>query len=390
MGSVNIQRAVGQLARTEPTEDAVVCMVLSGVAVAGKIALSEAKRIYDTEALVTLGIDDATNPLAYKEIKEFYAAGGEGQELNIMLVSDATSLTDICDLQNNILKKLLDSVGGRGVIVVANKVYPDAYVPTITDGLYADVNGAVTKLNAMAEAYQLANTPFVAALPAFGLEDITDVPARSTLENDYVALNTWCSEDDGIVSMGQLAGWIAKHQVHQNIGRVASGKVADTAFMPDGSTADSHKSEWAAYASKGLLTPIKIAGKSGYFFQDDPTLTKLSSDYSSISWNRVINKAQRIAFSVLVEKLNDDVDTDITTGQIEGSLISDWESDVENAIRAQMQVLSSTKKKEISGVQCSINPDSDIVNDEVDATLTIVRKGQAKQINVQIRYAETV
>lgn len=390
--SVNIVRATGQLKRTEPTEDNVVCMVLSGVAVAGKIALGEPKQIFSTEALATLGITLATNPLAYQEILDFYAKAGEGAELNFMLVVNTTSLTNICDKANDLGKKLLDSVNGRGVIFLVNKIQPGGYTPTITNGLDNDVNTAVTKLNEMAAAYQLQNIPFVGVLPALGFTKATmaTLPLRSTFTNDYVALNSWCNANAGVVSMGQLAGWLTRHQVHQNVGRVASGKVSDTAFMPDGTEAKELKYDWVSLNSKGLLIPIKIGGKSGYFFYDDPTLTATSSDYSSISWNRVINKAQRIAYDSLIEKQNDDVDIDPNTGLIESSLISDWESDVENAVRKQMMAVSSIKKKEISGIKCSINPASDIVNDKIDASITIVRKGQAKQIDVKIGYAVTI
>lgn len=386
--SVNITRATGQLKRTEPTEDNVVVMVISGAAVAGTIALSEPKQIFSSDALVTLGITAVNNPLAYQDILDFYAVAGEGAEFNFMLVVDTTSLTDICDNTKDLGKKLLDAVDGRAVLFFVNKINPEVYVPIIAGGLDTDVNTAVTKLNAMAAAYQLQNIPFVAFLPALGFAKtaIADLPARSTLTNDYVALNAWCNKADGVVSMGQLAGWLTTLQTHQNAGRVVSGKVSDTAFMPDGTAPKDLKYEWETLASKGLLFPIKIGGKSGYFFKDDPTLTTISSDYSSISWNRVINKAQRIAYDVLVEKQNDDVDVDQTTGKIESTLVSDWESDVENAIRVQMMTVSGIKQKEISGVKCSIDPGSDIVNDQIDATIRIVRKGQAKTINVKIGY----
>jgi hypothetical protein len=390
--SVNITRAKGQLKRTTPTEDNVVCMIMSGAAVVGKIALAEPKQIFSTDDLVTLGITADNNPLAYQDILDFYATAGEGAELNFMLVVDTTSFADICDAVNDLGKKLLDSVNGRGVIFVVNRKAPVDYVPVIAAGLDADVNAAITKLNALAAAYQLQNIPFVGILPAWGFskDTIADMPQRDTLANDYVALNSWCLKSDGIVSQGLLAGWLTTLQVHQNAGRVGNGKVSDTAFMPDGTEPKDLKYQWDTLAAKGLLFPIKIGGKSGYFFKDDPTLTSKGSDYSSISWNRTINKAQRIAYDVLVEKQNDDVDIDQSTGKIESTLVSDWESDVENEIRAQMMKVSATKQKEISGVKCSIDPNSDIVNDEIDATLTIVRKGQAKTINVKIGYAPTV
>ncbi len=392
MGSVNINRAVGQLNRTTPTEDAVVCMVMSGVAVAGKIALGEHKQIFSTDALVDLGITLANNPLAFQDIKDFYANAGNGAELNIMLVSDATSITDICDNSLQIGKKLLEAVDGRGVIFVVNVKKPAGYVATITSGLDNDVNNAVTKLQQMAVAYSAENNPFVGILPALGFSTagIAALPLRTTFANDYVALNTHCNKADGVVSMGLLAGWLANCQVHQNIARVRFGKMSDTAFMPDGTAAKTLKNQWETILSKGLIAPIKISGKSGFFYNDDPCLTTIASDYSSISWNRTINKAHRIAFVSLVEKLNDDVNVDPTTGKIESSLASDWESDVENAIREQMAIAGANKKAEISGVKCTIDPNSDIVNDKVEATIDIVRKGQAKTINVRIGYVVSI
>ena len=389
---VNVNRATNQLGRTAPTEDAVICYLLTGVAVADKIALSDPKQIFGTDALETYGIIAGTNPLAFKEITDFYSKAGEGAEMNFMLVSDATSLATMCDKANNLAKKLLDSTEGRGVILMVNKIVPEDYEVVVLHGFDTDVWNAVAKMNELAVAYATENIPFVGALPGNGFltANIGGIPARSTQTTENVAISCYCEKSDGIVSMGILGGWLVKHQVHQNIARVLSGKVTDTAFFPDGTTWLSLKSSIATLAGKGLIVPQKHGRRSGYFFFDDPTLTPVTDDYSSISWNRVMNKVQRIGYDVLVDKLNDDIDVDVNTGKMEPTLASDWESDVENEIRAQMMKSTGNIKKEISGVKCTVDPDSDIVNDEVDATISIVRKGQAKTINVTIRYVRTI
>lgn len=389
---VNIQRASGQLGRTQPIDDNVICMVMSGTAVAGKIDLGDCKQIFSSTALTDLGITSVNNPLAFQEITDFYKWAGEGAELNFMLVVNTTSFADMCDTAKTIGKKLLDFTQGRGVILLLNKKFPVGYTATITNGLDNDINVAGTNLDALAKEFQTQNVPFHGILPAYGFTTATlaNIPNRSTLNKDNVSLNAFCLRNDGIVSQGMLAGWITKFQVHQNIGRVASGKVSDTGFMPDAKDASELKYQWSTLNDKGLLFPYKIGGKSGYFFYDDPSLTPVSSDYSSLSWNRTINKVHRIAYGVLIEKQNEDVDVDPTTGKVDSALISDWESDVENAIRKQMMAVSSIKKKEISGVKCTIDPNSDIVNDKIDAVLSIVRKGQAKTINLKIGYGVTV
>lgn len=389
---VNITRAVGQLNRTTPTDDAVVCMVFSGAAVATKIALAQPVQIFGTAGLETFGITNANNPVAFRDITDFYSAAGEGAEFNFMLVSDTTLLADICNVANAFAKKLLDFVEGRGVILLVNVKRAVGYELTLLTGLDADVWGAVTKMQALAVSYQNANLPFVGILPGLGFAaaNVATLPLRSTLANDNVAVSFACEKADGFISMGLLAGCLAARQVHRNLGRVLDGKVADTGFYPDLSSVIALKDSSNSITDKGFIQFIKIAGISGYFFNDDPTLTSLSSDYSSISWNRVINKAHRIAYTALIKKQNDDVDIDVNTGKIESSVISDWESDVESAIRAQMMKTDTNTVKEISGVKCSISADSDIVNDQVDAVITIVRKGQAKTINVKIGFGETL
>jgi hypothetical protein len=391
MQDVNITRAIGQLKRTEPTDDAVVVMVFSGAAVGGTLALLTRYQIFSTDDLVALGLTLANNPVAYQDIQDFYRVAGQGAELNFMLVVNTTTLKNICDNTQNIGKKLLDAIDGRAVIFLANVKRDVAYVPVIVAGLDKDVSDAYANLNVMAKAYDDMNTPFVGILPALGFTKATmaNIVLRSTLTNDYVALNTWCNAADGIVSQGQLAGWIVKHQVHQNIGRVKSGAVSNTAFMPDSTPATDYKYNWDALAACGLLLPVKRGAKSGYFFKDDPTLTAISSDYSSISWNRTMNKAKRIAYNILLEKVNENIDINPGTGLMETSLASDWEGDVEQAIIAQMMKATVNKSLEISAVKCQIDPNSDVVNDKLDATLTIVRQAQAKTINVKIGYGVT-
>lgn len=391
---VNINRKQGQLAITQPSEDNVICHVITGAAVVGHIALSDPKQIFSVDALADLGITVNNNPLAYKEITAFYSKAGEGAEFNFMLVADTTMLADICDKANNIAKKLLEFTQGRGVILLISKKLPNDYDSDIVNGLESDVWDAAAKMEELAEEYAGRNIPFVGILPGLGMDKdtIANMPARSTLAYDSVALNCFCADNDGLISNGLLAGWLVKHQVHQNIGRVASGKVSDTAYLPDGTSAADPAviAARSALDAKGIIFPVKIGGKSGFFFNDDPCLTAVTSDYSSISWNRTINKAHRITYSVLVEKDNDDVEINENTGLIETSLASDWESDVETAIRGGMMKASGTKKTEISGVKCKIDPNSDITNNTVDVDLTIVRKGQAKTINVSIGYGATV
>jgi hypothetical protein len=160
----------------------------------------------------------------------------------------------------------------------------------------------------------------------------------------------------------------------------------DAAYFPDGTPVLDLKDSLGAIHDKRYIIFRKIRGKSGYFYADDPAATKVSSDFSSISWNAVINKAKRIAYDVLIEHLNDDVDTDPSTGGITPAMASDLEGEVESAIKAQMITTG-----EIKAVKCNLDTTvSNLQTDTIKASINIVRKGQSKNIEVSIGYTTTV
>ena len=387
---VSLNRQDNLLNRVAPIFDRVVGLVITGVAVATKIALGECKRIYSTAELTALGIDGANNPFALAEIKDYYAQAGEGKELYFVLVSDATNMADTCDPANNVAKKLLDYSTGRITLLFVAKKLPAGYVSAKTGGLETDVWNAITKMQALAVQYDGLNQPFVGFLPGIGytkaaMNALTDV---GTLNNAFVAAPVLAAMDNtGRIGMGNLAGWLVRNQAHHNIGRVASGAVVQAGFFPDGTAINEYSlAQLGAIHDKRYILFRPVTQKAGYFYNDDPSCISVASDFSSVSWNQVINKAKRLAYGVLVEKLNDDVDTDPATGQIAASVASDWEGDVENSIRKQM-----IATKQITAVKCTIIRDAaDVSSDQVKAQLRIVRKGQAKTISVEIGFADSV
>lgn len=386
---INIQRASGQLQRFEPTEDAVVLLITNGTATTG-LTLNATKQLFSLDDLVALDVTEANNPQLYRDVSDFYKLTGPGAEINIMILSNTTTLADICNPTQNFAKKMLDDVDGRGVVLLVNMKRPAEYTATITDGLDADVWAGVTNMDLLAKQFQTENVPFVGILPALGFDkaNIAAIPLRSTRSTENVSVFAGCENADKHISMGVLAAWIANHQVHQNIGRVASGKVVDTAFYPDETPAAELRYQWEQLNNKGIVQFVKVRGKSGYFFYDDPTMTAQSGDYTSISWNRVINKVHRITATKLTDLLKEDVDINPLTGQPDSTLLSDWEGMVEKEIRSQMIDVPLTKKKEISGIKVSIDPKSDILNDQIDASINVVRQGQVKTFNVKIGYVQ--
>ncbi|HNP24620.1 MAG TPA: DUF2586 family protein [Panacibacter sp.] len=388
--NVNITRSNNNLGRTVNTTDNVFAMLLSGAAVASKIALGEAKLFTSIDDLTTYGITSSNNALAFAEITAFYSLAAAGTKLWVMLYANTSLLATVCDKDSGAIRTLVDSTSGELDGVFVNKVLPGGYTISLTEGLDDDVWNAVTKLQALCEDFGSRNLPFFAVVPGFGFLKANAGTMRdlNTMTKNQVAINLGSDVVGGKPAIGALAGWLADNEYYHNAGRVASGSVLDAAYFMDGTAADSKDivNNLGTLHDRRYIFFRKFNGKSGFYFNDDPTACSVTDDFSSISWNRVANKAQKLAYSVLVEKLNGDVDTDPISGGIARSLVSDWEGDVEAAINNAM-----TKKGAISAVKCIIDPDQvNLTTDSMDATIQIVRKGQAKTINVAIGYVPTI
>ena len=86
-------------------------LILTGVSVDGKIKIGESKQIFSLQDAQKIGITEVENPFAYKHIKAFYDYAGTNAELWVMLVSDATTMENMADKEQNLARKLLDDAG---------------------------------------------------------------------------------------------------------------------------------------------------------------------------------------------------------------------------------------------------------------------------------------
>lgn len=389
MSGLNITRGTGQLNRVAPMNDGVVSMVITGAAVADKINLSEPVRATSIKILEQKGITEGNNPLAVTEITDFFSTAGEGAVLYFMLVANSNTLVDIVSMSTILLNY---TEGKTNLFLISYKPANDF---NYSVGGYFDETtiNAIQEMRNIVKDFTTNNIPFVAILPGFGLNLSGIGNMELDLRNSCIAINAFCKTNNKQPSQGLLAGVLAKIQVHENCGAVDKGKISDTAYLCDtavGLGYNSYIEHIGDLMAARCIFGVKRGQKSGYYFEADPTITPIDSDYSSISWNRVINKVHRIAADVLLNKLNSDVEINPSTGKLHSAVCSNWESEVERAVRNQMMQISNTRKKEISGVKCTVNPDSDIINDTIDATISIVRKGQAKTINVTIQYTPNI
>jgi len=373
----------GGLGRVVPTADATAGLILSGVAVVDKIQLLDPRQIFSSTAMTDLGITEDTNPLAFKEITAFYNQFGEGAELWVMLVSDATSLSDICLKTGVIAPKLLKAAKGTICILGINRVPAAGYTPEITEGLDSDVLQAVMNLDALRKEYFDKFQPFRAILPALGFTKETVGDLHNFRQNSNPGVGVVLGSDnlDGTCAVAMALGRLASVPVQRNIGRVKSGDVGLLkAYYPDGTPVEALEDAADSIHDKGYIFFRTFARMSGFFFNDDPTATRNDDDYCSLSKGRTIDKAATIAYTTYVVELLDDVEVDNKTGKLPPSLTGYFQSKIENAISVDMA-------GEISGVDVFVDPAQNLLStDKIAIKLRIIPRGQIKAIEVDLGF----
>ena len=147
----------GQLGQFVAVNGKVPGLILSGVAVSGGIGLADPRQISslaDAEALGITELYDQTNTLdAHLQIKEFYDQAGSGATLFIMLVAKTATMASVCDVTNNLAKKLLDYAQGAITFWGITRMPDGAYSLTTTNGFDDDAYAAIIKAQALCDNY---------------------------------------------------------------------------------------------------------------------------------------------------------------------------------------------------------------------------------------------
>ncbi|ROI10099.1 hypothetical protein EGI11_03275 [Chryseobacterium sp. H3056] len=360
-------------------------LVITGVTVATKITLGQSVQVFSLQDAADKGITAAENPFAYKHVQAFYNYAGNGAELWLMLVSDATSMENMADKTMNYAKKLLGDANGR--IRILGIVKESLGSEVIADGLDADVDKAAIKAQDLAEEAELNYFPIRVLISA---NSFNGTPAalkdyKTTAHNKVSLL---ISNTDGAkdASIGLALGRLASTPVQRNIGRVKDGPVEDTAaFFTNGATAQSLSSAWDSIHDKGFIILRNFAGRSGFYFSDDPTLTAVSDDFRSLANGFVMDKALMIAYSSLIENLGDEV---LVTdeGTIHPAIIKSWQNEVETQLQGLM-----VANGELSNARVYINERQDVLTTgNMTVAIQLLPVGYAKYITVDIGFTTQI
>ena len=367
--NVKIDFANGVLGSVGQSADGVVGMVLATEST-NSSSLDQPVCVYTSDCLTNLHIEE--DSAAYKAIRDFYAEAGEGAELWLCMAS-----SDEVEGMLSESKALLRSANGRIRTLVV--------VPT--EGVDSgDIKKTAMSAQSLAESVTTELfAPVVVLLP---MKFVPALPQVTTLGCHRVGLVVGDTVANSTTSMvGIVAGRVAKSAVHVHIGRVKDGAL-NVAQAYIGEDEVSQHDMLAQWFTNGYIVPRCFVGKSGYFFADDCLATSENDDYRSLARRRVIDKAYRVAYSALLEYVNDNLDV-TAEGTLSAMAAKAIEQEVESKIYNSMTAegnLSADGDGD-TGVKVLVDTTNDVVaTNKINVSIMVKPYGYAKYIEVELGF----
>ena len=384
LAKVNINIENGNLGASATSTDGTSGLIVTGVTVAGvdNITANVPKAVYSLADAEAVGITaDGTNSYAHAAVKEFYSEAPNGTELWVMVVATTVTMEDMLDKDLAFAPVMLQKAGGNiNLLAVSRK---SATGVTIANGVDEDVDNAMVKGQALAEQYAALNRPFAFLVDGKdfnGTEaDLKDYTTASFNRGMVVLSSISASKNQSVAfTMGAFAGL----PVQRKISRVLNGALPITeAYFTATETVESLETAWETIANKGYVFIRTYTGKSGYFFSSDSMATAETDDFASMARRRVIDKAQRIAYRVYVDQLDDEGSTD-ENGNIDPAELKGLQSTIETAIENEMV---NATISELDSIAAVIDPRQDVIaTSTVNITLSAKPKFYKNIINVNL------
>lgn len=376
----------GALGQTIASADGLLClMVVGAVAVAETFPLAKHHSIRKLSDLEALGVDADNNKLLHKTVVDFYKEAQEGTQLFVVGYPDTLTMSQVLDKDSPYARNIIEATNGQVRGLVVTQVAKEG--ATIENGLDADIAQAMMNAQSLGEwSTETKYAPIFTILDGLGFSgDPQELLDLKTFKYNRVGVVIGSTEKSSPnQAIGFVAGRIARSSVDNNIGRVADGAL-NTLTMFAGDKAIELADTESIY-DRSYITCRTFTGIAGYFISDDLLATKATDDYNQLTRRRTIDKAMRIAYAVLVEKLLDKVPVKSDGTMLQPAIVG-WQQDVENAIAINMtangELSADPANSSDKGVQCVIDPAQDVLaTSTVKVELRVRPFGYARYINV--------
>ena len=348
----------------------------------------------------------------FNTVKDFYKEAPEGTKLWLMVVKPGVSMAKMLDKdaigedgQKANAAALIEKAKGVINLIITKKLdykeweeeQQEEGAPEFEpidvkkrEGLDEDVYAAMTSAQSLCEwATKTLFAPlFVLLEGRHYTGDVTELRDLHEGNNNRVGVLIGDTKDSNEACIGLLAGRVAAIPVQRSIARVKSGPIVANDMFIEAEAVEDGNPE--AIHNKGFIVPRTFVGKAGYFWSDDKLATQVSDDYALIPRRRVVDKAYRIAYDVLVDELGEEIPV-TDEGKIPAPIVKSIQNKVERAIQNQMTIYGNLGNDPADpndiGVQCYINPDQPIMaTSRLAISLKVKPHAYAKYIDVELGF----
>lgn len=381
---VTIELQSGGLGRVSATDDGVAGLIVTGTAVDDKLVLNKHYQLSTTRDLDGLGVTAENNALLDHEVRSFYAQAGEGAELHLLVVAEATLLTAICDPgADSPLSKLIEGAGGRIRIVGVNRLVGAEEEVDTEQGIDGDTITAAAKAQQCAEGFANKIMPFRIILPA--AKWTGEVGTYKPSESSYNRVAMVLASEGEIsgqypAAVGMVLGRAAKAEPQQDLGRVKFGSMAAEGYFTDGSPFLEKQGLTSSLNDAGFIFFLNYPSKNGCYLNGCPMATSATDDYATMNNGRVIDKAMIIAYDTYISEIMDNVAVD-SDGTLPAGVCTSFEAMIENAVASLMD-------GQISSFSAYVDPNQNILStSKLEVECDIVPMGVLKNIHVKLGFS---
>ena len=389
LSTVSISLTKGGLAREAAGEDHISALVSYNTAVPGTgiTALGGIKLYGSYQDAEADGITQtSSNSVEWYHIKQYFLQNPNGAlYVGIFDTGVTYDFAEISTIQTFASGKI------RQVAVVM----PLAYAFNTSD---------ITTIQALATANQALYQPLqVLYSPSFtGETTSSDIDALTDLKDgtyDAPDLSIIAGYDgDGVggtlsgVSMaGAALGALSKMKVSDSIAWVGQNNLLALTSDFDNPKVGGifisglTSTQLDTLHDSGYIFVRKFPNKGGAYISGAPTVTIDTDDYTDIQIRRMINKVYRGVYAELVDLLNSPIKINGSTGYMDFTSVKIFEDEASKII-AQMK-----RADEISDGLAYVNPSQNVLSTSiVNVSVTIIPKGTAKKITVDLGLATTL
>ena len=253
--TINIERS--GLGGVAITNDSIMGLCVTGVAVTDKLVLNTAYSIYSTDDLEAIGITvDGTNAFAYNQIKEFYDHAPAGAKLWIIVCADTVTIADMVDkaIIGCQTKKMQLAAQGEIRVIGCSWKPASGYTATALDGLDSLVVEAIGNADSLASDLVANITPAVFLLGATQTLTVASLKNLTTMTNPRVGVVISATEGTYHASVGLALGRLAAIPVQRKISRVKNGALnVLKGWLTNGETVEANESALNGIHDKGYI-----------------------------------------------------------------------------------------------------------------------------------------